>query len=55
MVGRHRILQWVRPRPDWLDVRRVDFPHDEATNFRASKSLLDDLLAEDLERKRPLG
>jgi predicted nucleic acid-binding protein len=118
------VLQWVRSRPDWLDVRRVDFRHDEtalsqldageraaillaqqesdvlliiddaagraeasrrnipntgtlgvlraaaifgfvdlptalarlaATNFRASKSLLDDLLAEDLERKRPLG
>jgi predicted nucleic acid-binding protein len=23
------VLQWVRSQPDWLEVRRVDVPHDE--------------------------
>ena len=115
------VLQWVRSRPDWLEVRKVDIAHDDtalnqlddgeraaillaqqesdvlliiddaagraeanrrnipntgtlgvlraaairrlvdlptvltrlaATNFRAQKSLLADLLADDLERKR---
>ncbi len=115
------VLQWVRARPDWLEVRKVDLPHDEtalnqlddgeraaillaqqesdvllliddaagraeanrrniantgtlgvlraaairrfvdlptaltrlaATNFRVQRSLLEDLLADDLERRR---
>jgi predicted nucleic acid-binding protein len=24
-----QVLQWVRARPDWLEVRKVDIPHDE--------------------------